>query len=108
MSRAQWRPRTGKCVVCGRRGPIWFHHIVTRNHVEREGGDVWDFRNALPVGRPVLCSCHADHHSAKQRIPIYLIPECAHDFAVELLGEDRAAAYWRRYYHTTYGGRHAA
>lgn len=98
MTRVEWRPRTGKCAVCRRRGPIWYHHVVLAQHVRREGGDVWDFRNALPVGQPFLCSCHEAHHNAQPRIPAAKLPDDAIRFAVELMGEDRAAEYIRRYY----------
>lgn len=102
MSRVQWRPRNGRCAVCGRRGRIVFHHIVYGQHVKALGGDVWDFRNALAVGAPLgRCRCHDNHHHPGVnggRIPRSLLPEVAVQFAVDLMGEDRANAYLARYY----------
>jgi hypothetical protein len=98
----QWAARGGRCAVCGRRGPVVFHHVVRRRDVEREGGDPWDFANALAVGAPGpaggRCSCHGDHHSAMRKIPVALLPRETVAYAVRLLGEDRAMLYLRRFY----------
>jgi hypothetical protein len=96
MARSQWQQKSGRCAVCGKRGRVMFHHLVLKQHIKKEGGDVWDFRNALPVG--VACFCHADHHAAMHRIPRALVPESAIAFAEELFGAERAELYWSRYY----------
>ena len=98
--RAEWKAeRNGPCGVCGRRGRLLRHHVVYEQHVRNEGGDPWDLRNALDVGR--YCDCHDKHHrSGPGRVPIPLrkIPTEAYAFARELLGEDRADDYFGRYY----------
>jgi hypothetical protein len=96
MAKREWKSRSGRCAVCGRRGRVVFHHIITEQHVRREGGDPWDFRNALPLG--VYCRCHGRHHNAHVRISMRVIPDAALVFARELMGEDRAIDYWCRYY----------
>lgn len=98
--RVVWKEeRTGPCGVCGRRGRLLRHHVVYEQHVRREGGDPWDLRNALDVGR--YCDCHDAHHRSgpgRRPIPLAKVPEEAIAFAVDLLGEDRAVDYFRRYY----------
>jgi hypothetical protein len=42
--------------------------------------------------------CHARHTSAMYRIHVENLPDAALAFAVDLLGEDRAALYVERYY----------
>lgn len=71
------------------------HHIVYRQHVEREGGDAWDLRNALTI-----CSvCHASHHAhGRLLIPLLALPDAAYGFAVDLLGAEAAFMYLRRRY----------
>jgi 5-methylcytosine-specific restriction endonuclease McrA len=95
----------GCCQVCGSRTALVAHHVVTRNHVEREGGDAWDTRNAIP-----LCSgpsgCHAAHHNRTRPIPLSVVPAETLEFANELLGAGPAGAYFERYYlpHTRWVG----
>jgi hypothetical protein len=110
--RSIWKAeRTGECGVCGRRGKILRHHVVYEAHVRREGGDPWDLRNGMDVGR--YCACHRKHHEsgpAREPIPMTKVPEEAVAFAAELMGEDRASDYFIRYYRaapTTIGGRNA-
>lgn len=70
------------------------HHVVTEAHVRREGGDPWAGANAM-----LLCErCHMNHHSAFRRIPLEAVPAAAIDFARRLLGDDRAALYFARFY----------
>jgi 5-methylcytosine-specific restriction endonuclease McrA len=88
----------GPCRVCGSRTALVAHHVVTRNHVEREGGDVWDSRNAMCLCSGGPSSCHESHHSRQRPIPLSAVPDAASEFADELLGRDRADAYWDRYY----------
>lgn len=104
---ADWKtPRKGNCGVCGRRGWVIRHHVVYEQHVRREHGDPWDLRNSLDVGVPLLCDCHAKHHrSGPGRVPIPwdFIPFAAIAFAEELLGRERADAYFERYYNVVRG-----
>jgi hypothetical protein len=92
------RKRKARCERCNRRAPrLPLHHVVYRQHVEKEGGDVWDPRNAM-----TLCDdCHDAHHDRVAIIPTSALPRSAVQFAVELMGQDRARIYLARYY----GGR---
>lgn len=93
----QWKtPSFGRCAVCGDRGMLERHHVVTERHVREAGGDPWDLRNALGLG--VWCRCHRDHHGGARRLPASKIPMAAIEFAIELLGAGRADAYIDRYY----------
>jgi len=98
--RAEWKtpPPNGPCEACGRRGPRLRHHVVREQDVRREGGDPWDQRNAMLVGR--WCPCHERHHwpSGNGKLPLARVPEEAVAFAVRLLGEDRARTYLARHY----------
>jgi hypothetical protein len=71
------------------------HHVVYRQEVRREGGDVWDGRNAL-----ALCEgCHSSHHRRGDRVvPLTALRDENYDFARELLGGGRAYEYLRRRY----------
>jgi hypothetical protein len=97
----RWREALGS--VCAAPGcttpygaiqPLFLHHLVYRQHVRREGGDIWDPRNALTI-----CNrCHASHHQRGRVLPVAMVPEAARAFAVELFGEARAADYFARRY----------
>lgn len=98
-ARAEWKTaRRGKCAVCGQRGVVLRHHVITERHVREANGDPWDLRNSMDVG--AFCRCHANHHAAVRRIPLDLVPDAALTFAVDLYGDVKAAAYFVRYYHT--------
>lgn len=91
--------RHGICRVCHVVGLVRRHHIIYEQVVRREGGDPWDPRNGMWVGiEGMTCDCHERQHNASQRIPESLLSVAAREFAVELLGEDRAADYLRRLY----------
>lgn len=95
--REEWKTtRRGRCAICGRSQLILRHHVVYEQHVRAAGGDPWDLRNAMDVG--AFCRCHANHHSAVERIPMRLVPDAAADFAMDLFGFARAAVYFARYY----------
>lgn len=97
--RAEWKtPVRGKCGACGKEQLCIRHHVVYEQHVRREGGDPWDQANAMLVG--TRCRCHENHHGAVERIALARIPQTAIDFAIGLLGADRAALYIARYYRT--------
>lgn len=70
------------------------HHVVYRQHVRREGGDIYDPRNALR-----LCvSCHSSHHRRGSKIvPLAALRDENYEFAFELLGA-AAFDYLRRRY----------
>lgn len=70
------------------------HHVVYRQHVRGEQGDVWAQENAL-----ALCaSCHHSHHARGRVLPVSALRDENVRWAVELLGGDRAVEYLRRYY----------
>lgn len=95
--REEWkRPHWGRCALCGERGLLIRHHVVLEQHVRAEFGNPYDLRNALPLG--AYCRCHRLHHQAAARIPRSAIPPAAVEFAVELLGPERAELYLARYY----------
>jgi hypothetical protein len=73
---------------------LYLHHIVYRQKVVREGGDVWDGRNALTI----CGSCHGKHHTRSRVLPLSVLPSSAFAFAVELLGAGAAYNYLRRRY----------
>jgi hypothetical protein len=72
------------------------HHVVYEQHVRKEGGRLFDLRNGLP-----LCyDCHVAHHrGGENRLNTRLLFDGHIEFAVELLGPDRAYNYFHRYYH---------
>lgn len=70
------------------------HHVLDLQIVRREGGDPWSARNRLDICE----SCHANQHAASRKIPLGLVPAEAVAFAVALLGEHRAAAFFARRY----------
>lgn len=82
------------------------HHVVTENHICREGGDPWDLRWGMWVGAfDFVCECHTSHHRAKRRgstelwrIPLNLVPDAAIEAAHELLGMNPAVLYFARFY----------
>jgi 5-methylcytosine-specific restriction endonuclease McrA len=93
---AALRPYDRGCLACGNLlGIDWHaHHVVTQQHIRRAGGDVWDPRNAMRV----CASCHDAHHNRSRPISGLKVPVEAAEFAIELLGRDRAEAYFERYY----------
>jgi 5-methylcytosine-specific restriction endonuclease McrA len=98
--RTAWKePVKGRCEGCGRRGRLVRHHVVYEQHVRAERGDPWELSNAMLLG--VFCDCHRKHHEsgpARRPLPLAKVPDAALVFAVDLMGEDRAAEYFRRYY----------
>lgn len=85
-----------RCRVPGCSSRGWDpHHVVLKQHVSREHGDVWDPLNALSVCR----SHHDRHHGAERwRIPTGCLRNENILFAVNLLGADRALFYLRHRY----------
>jgi hypothetical protein len=76
--------------------PLERHHVITEQTVRREHGDPWNLCNSMELGR--YCACHRRHTSAAGRLPLTAVPDAALAFAVDLLGEARAADYLARYY----------
>lgn len=106
QAEAEWTtPRYGKCAVCGAKGLILRHHILTKQRIKQAYRDdlLWDQRNALDVGAPETCSCHGSHHAALRdgqpfRIPLRLVSVAATEMAVEVLGEDATLEYFLKFY----------
>jgi len=93
----EWtKPTYGHCAVCGEEGPLERHHVIKRQHLRAEGLPVWDLRNSMLLGR--YCRCHSRHTNAAVLIPLAAVPVEAQLYAVELLGEARAADYLARFY----------
>lgn len=96
--RSEWKaPVYGYCAACGKHGLLLRHHVILEQHVRTAGGDPWDLRNSMTLGY-YACACHRDHHHAVRRLPLAKVPDVAIAFAVELLGEERAADYLARFY----------
>lgn len=94
----EWHePTYGRCEACGAAGLLIRHHVVLEQHVRSHGGDPWDLANSLLLGA-YACRCHSEHHAATRRLSLALLPDAALAFAVDLLGEQPAAIYLRRYY----------
>lgn len=101
-TRREWQAaKAGRCALCPSRQGLHIHHVVYEQHVRREGGDIYDPRNGM-----TLCfKHHFEHHNAyNRRIDRARLPAAAIEFAVELMGADRAELYLSRYYSTTEGG----
>lgn len=95
----QWHaPVYGPCAVCGLRGRLVRHHVITEQLVRREGGAPWELANCILLGYGDRCGCHRLHHRALAKLPLSLVPAAAIAFAVELLGAGPAEAYLHRYY----------
>ena len=47
---------------------------------------------------PVAHRCHLDHHARARTYELRMLPDAVFEFAVELLGADRAHEYLGRYY----------
>jgi hypothetical protein len=85
--------KRAKCVCgCGQRA-VNLHHVIYEQEVRREGGDVRDARNLVPVA----WACHGDHHGRQRPLPLGRLPDACFEFAGELLGP-YAADYLRRRY----------
>lgn len=70
------------------------HHVLEKQFVRKEGGDVSDPRNRL-----MLCRlCHAGQTSRLRKVPLTKLRDENISFASRLLGPARAAAYLCRAY----------
>lgn len=94
-TRKRWLEARGdRCEVCGATRALHFHHVIYEQHLKLDGGDPYDPANGMTVCQ----SCHRRHHDAVRRIPFPNVPDAASDFAIRLLGPDRAALYFARFY----------
>jgi hypothetical protein len=85
--------RRPRCICgCGRPSAN-LHHAVYAQHVLREGGDLKDARNLVPVA----FSCHEAHHGRSRPLELGMLPDSIYAFAGELLGS-AAWDYLRRRY----------
>lgn len=87
----------GRCGVCGTRGLVRRHHVVTERAIRAVGMNPWDLRVGLWVG-VWCCRCHPAHHTRSRPIPLARLSPENVAFAVECFGEHQAAAYLQRYY----------
>jgi hypothetical protein len=105
---ARYRPDTtafreaaraqGACMNprCPRPDRCWTsHHVVYKQHlIAEKAPDLFPPADAMR-----LCvDCHAAYHARSLRLPADVLPPAAVAFAIELLGRERAAAYFARYY----------
>jgi hypothetical protein len=90
--RAEFHDPTVVCRRCGRGGPLQHHHVVYRQHVEREHGDRWHPDNALALCRD---PCHYDAH--RHLVTLGDLRDENYAFAGALLGP-AAYDYLRRRY----------
>lgn len=100
-ARQAWKePVWGACAACDRVGWLVRHHCVYAQHLPEDPAVRYDLRNALPLGglSVSVCACHELHHTAGLRLPLSLIPAKAWEFAIEVLGEETARAYFERRY----------
>lgn len=98
-ARAIWKvPHAGFCQCGCNRFALHLerHHVTTLEAIKAEGRmDVaWDLGNSMLLHE----LCHSRHTSAFRKIRLEKVPELALAFAVDLLGEDRAALYLARHY----------
>jgi len=90
--------RTGNCPVCGQRGTLLRHHVISERDVRIAKGNPWSLANSMWIGVYCRERCHRRHHSHFRKIPLALVPAEAVEFAVELLGAEQAADYLARHY----------
>jgi hypothetical protein len=85
---------SARCIaVCGARA-VHRHHAVYEQVVRREGGDLRDPRNLVPV----CFACHAAHHNRQRPLPLHVLPDSVFVFARELLGGGQAHVELSRRY----------
>lgn len=78
---------------CGLPATVW-HHVIYKQVVRREHGDVDDPRNLVPI-----CDrCHVDHHDREDPLELTDLPDSVYEFAAELLGPGKAFNALRRAY----------
>lgn len=70
------------------------HHVVYQQHVRQFDGDLDDWRNLMPVDD----LAHERHHKRTEPFSLSRLPNCAFEYAAELLGPERAFNYLRRRY----------
>jgi hypothetical protein len=97
---AEWHaPIRGECAVCKKPGPLERHHAVQESYIRRHGGDPWDLRWSLELGK--RCRCHGGHHVfgvRDARLDFKHVPAEAVSLAREVMGEGPAEIYFKRHY----------
>jgi hypothetical protein len=95
----EWKtPSYGPCMVCGKWGLLFRHHVILEQHLRAMGAPAYNLRNAMQIGAGYVCVCHRQQTSATKRIAASKIPAAALEYAEELLGEEGAGEYMARYY----------
>lgn len=91
-------PSTLTCQRCGKKKVQHQHHVVYKQHVRDNGGDINDPDNALGC----CYDCHAGHHQPglddDKRLKLTELRDENYQFATSLLGSGRAYEYLRRRY----------
>lgn len=105
-ARLAWsEPKAGwcKCGGCGDPGRYELylenHHVVTRSKLKQIGREdvLFDQRNSMRLAK----HCHELHTGHARKIRIEVVPVAAVAFAVEVLGEGGAWAYFQAHYDCT-------
>jgi len=84
-----------RCAACGGTLGLIRHHVVTRQAIRREHGDIWDPRDCLVIGEDC---CHVPHHQRRKVIPLACLRDENFEFARELFGGPAAHVYLSRNY----------
>jgi hypothetical protein len=94
FKREEFRDEVAECRVVGCGGGVAHqHHVIFRQHVEREHGDRWHPGNALG-----LCVMHHGEAHGLRRLDVSNLRDENYAFAAELFGVQRAYLYLCRYY----------
>lgn len=71
------------------------HHCVYAQHLRQMAPHLLDDeRNLVPVARV----CHGSHHARSQPYTLAMLPDSVYEFAVEVMGPEKAYNYLERRY----------
>lgn len=75
------------------------HHVIERSFLKREGLVQFDSRNALRLcAEPGVSNCHGAHTNRSKPLELTMLLDINIEYAVYLLGPDRADLQLRRWY----------
>jgi hypothetical protein len=83
-----------RCICGCEKRAVHEHHVCYAQTVRREGGDIRDKRNLVPMA----FGCHAAHHNRSRPLSAWRLPDAVFEFARELLGAGAAYEYLARRY----------
>lgn len=99
-----------RCICgCGRKKGLHRHHAVTQQRLRQVAAERADNAQDRGLHEAALCAdtrnivlvafrCHQQHHAAKVKLPLAVLPDSCYEFAAEVLGAGPAYEYLRRYY----------